>query len=576
MATPLGIVSDPLTNYENRFSNLKYGIISDNSAITVKSTDFTAITAVSKGNGYAQGPSETGRAIYASNKSTLKVDGENVLEPKVTYYNCEYGIETGNSKLTAWTTKMDQMRTGISVLNAVNLLVSIADNDIRAENYGIKITNVKGIAMGVDGNNISNIVIGTTRRSIGIQISNSSVNTLQTLQVIRNNVSIAEGRLGIDLRSNSNLGIYDNDVNMTNSSAIKNNAVRVEGGNGNLISCNRTDGIGILSSTSGVYSIHADRSAFICNNTKSTGFGLHFEGVMTGEADGNIATNTMDNNGVGLYYGAGTITGPQLHRGNKWQGTGAQHSSVVAIAQQSTYTVDAVENSEFLPASINPPGWFSNLDNPNATTNCPANFGCTLLKPIPQADMDRKIAREELLADYYTSAANWLAQRRLYGRLLVEGNPYSTDIDFINFLTSAAQSGLADYADVQVSIQHLFDIRQMDADSLRKWGDSIQVRIDQVIKLDGQLAQPNLSSNDRNAYLADRSTKTTALNNLNTTYTNALTTLESSRLAAIPGIVSKNNALTGSAYYQQYEKIVNDVFFTNCRFRCVFIYYYTV
>ena len=554
---PLSILADPSTGNTNRFFNLRYGIISYSSLMTVKNAEFTDITVVPGGNGYV-GPSMNGRAMYGRN-STLTVNGADFDDPQVKFYNCGVGVETENCTLTASFTKMDQMGTGISVLSATNRSTTIIFNTIRAESYGIKANNVTSLPVSVGFNVINNVYIQDPKKaSVGIQVANSSANN-QSLQVYSNRVALFEGGAGIELRHNTNLWAYNNDVDLTNASPLKNFGLRLEGGNNNLLSCNRTDG-GLLGSSSGLYALHADRSAFTCNHVEKGVYGLRFEGVLTGEADANIVTNTMTNNTIGLYYGEGAITGPQSHRGNKWVGTGAQHINSFNIAQQSKYTIDVTENSTFLPASVSPPGWFDDLDNPNVSPSCPTNSDCNALRPNPKADMDRKIAKGQLLADPYSAATNWLAQRRLHARLTTEGNPYPDDPDFKDFLQTAEDTGLDRYANLQASLAQLFTIGQADIESLRDWENETQQRLEQIEELDELLAKKGVSKQDSLEYAERRTIEAEELATLETNRQSKLAALQSTRLAAIPDLLSQNNALTGTVHYQQYEKAVNGIF----------------
>ena len=490
----------------------------------------------------------------------VTIDGGSMASSQVTFHQCGYGVEADNSVLTVQFTKMEKMSNGISVLGAVNRSNKITDNTIQADKFGIKVNNVTGLAAYLEHNIITNNGITPLIKTMGIQVANTIV-PYQSLSINRNLITLSEGAAGINLINNANLWAYDNDVNMSSSLVNGNAGIRIEGGNLNKISCNNMDGTaGGPNGNRGIYALHADRSSFTCNFTQNTKYGLRFEGVLIGGADANIGTNTMKNNGVGLYYGDGAITGPQKHQGNKWIGTGALHTTPLA-ALQSLYTVDADENPEFLPNAIIPTLWFSNLHNLVVTPVCPLLTGCPSVAIGLQAeDTDRKIAKAALLAGDYTFPTNWLAQRRLYTRLTVEGNPYLGDTDFDKFINSAQNSGLASYSEVEASIKQLFAIRPADVDSLQTWENRIRAGLDRIEKLNSLLSQPGISSDAVTQYTSERTDKEAAITTLDATHSAKLDALQNARLEAVPAIIAKNNTLTGNEYYQQYEKVVNDIF----------------
>ncbi len=560
MLYPLNIIADPNTGNTNRFFNLKYGILSYSSILMVKDAEFSDIAVGPGGSGYP-GPGITGRAIYAQN-STLVVDGADFLSPKVRFSNCGVGVETENCKLTTAFTKMDHMGTGVSVLSATNRSTSIYSNTIQAEKYGIKVDNTSGLAVRV-GFNVLNITdmftnIPPLKGGVGIDLANCTT-PYQQLNAYNNTVNVIDGIAGIRLRNNTNVWAYDNDATLSNSSLRSNYGLLLEAGNSNLFSCNRTNVTGTGSGSSGLYLLHADRSALLCNTAQAGGYGLHFEGALTGEASSDIAANTMSENAIGLYYGEGAITGPQTHRGNKWRNTGAQHAGGATLAPQSLYTVDAAENPLFFPNIVIPTEWFDNLPNPGTAPSCPTS-NCIPIRPNPKADMDRKIAKGELLAGDYTAATNWLAQRRLLTRLITEGNPYPNDRDFDGFLQTAQGSGLDGYANIQVGIRQLLALGQANTDSLKAWENQAQTHIDNIEYVDKLLAKKGLTPADSADYLKTHTLEAQALASVEASRQTKLSALQSARLTLIPGLMSSNSALVGTAYYQQYEKAVNEIF----------------
>lgn len=346
-------MANPNTSNSNFFFHLKYGILGDNSIVTVKDAEFMDIAVVPKGSGYTQGPSLTGRAIYGQN-GTVIVNGTDFDNPHVRFDNCAVGVETENCLLNTYFTKMDRMRTGVSVLSATNRSTNITSNTIQAEAYGIKVDNVTGLPISIGFNvlRINNMIVSDPplRGGVGIDLANSSTsNPYQMLNAYSNNISVIDGIADIRLRNNTNVWAYNNDANLTNSSLRTNFGLQLEGGDGNLLTCNRIDGSGTLGGSISLYALNTDRAAFMCNRAQNIGYGLRFDGLLTGAADAEVTANTMTNNGIGMYYGAGAITGPQAHRGNKWEGTGAVHAGGTNDAQQSPYTVDAAENPLFLP-----------------------------------------------------------------------------------------------------------------------------------------------------------------------------------------------------------------------------------
>lgn len=517
-AGSVNIDHDPLTNESNRFFNLKFGIISDNTELNVRSARFEDITQVPKGSGYTGfAPGLTGRSVYARKGTTSIIKG---LEgQQLVFSNCHTGVETLDGSAYVWKATMTGMTNGIITTNG-NYSVHWY-NTIEATDRGIELRHSS--PLGFPPASISSTIIGGiyentitmtgNAKSIAINLAGNKMIAVDPTgapndppqftggNISGNIITLNDGATGININVARKLSAYSNHITLANNQDA-NRGIALNAGDQNAVTCNTVKAAGTGDYT-GLYAIHADRAKLRCNFADAIGVGLRVEGLLAGKTKADIAGNLFQDNTTGLLYGVDAISGQQMHRGNRWSGnnTLAEHQGIAAVAIFSKYTIDEAEDTEFLPMTRIPQNWFEDSEDTISSYLCPdlpdvCIRADNLTDDEPDQALDEKTALGELPGEYYQDANNWLAQRRLYERIAEEGNPYSSNTDIAGFLTAAQSNGLADYADIQTGIRQTLVVSQADQDSLQLYESRILEGLDSLARLEGQLYTLGISEQD--------------------------------------------------------------------------------
>ena len=454
-AGSLNIGTDAVSGMPNEFFNLKYGILSYNTDLTVRNTVFQDITSVAKGAGYNAWANliATGKAVYAEG-GTVDVKGGIISsDPPVMFDNCHTGVHTLYASANIQETAMTGMTNGI--ISNGGTSANAEWNNIAASDRGISTAFLSGVNAGLSVKN-NTVTMKGNAAGIGIGAGGSDLFPQNEGTIQDNIVTVQEGAAGIGVTAANKIKILQNTVSLTGNSPLY--GIRLEGGDRNTVNCNTVTNSG-SSDNAGIYAIHAGRANVVCNTAEGMARGLEFEGMLAGKQKANVAKNTLQNNGdAGLLLGTDAVIGEQRHKGNKWFGgvTKAQHLTPL-VADLSLFIVDNNEKTEFLPDVVVPITWFLDESTSAVTDdNCEPGVTCPIAtEPPGDAALDRKIARGELGGTTYQSAQQWLAQRRLYEKMTEEGNPYTGDADFNTFLSQAQSNGLSQYAGIQTGIRQL-------------------------------------------------------------------------------------------------------------------------
>ncbi len=446
----LSIDKDAVFGLANSFTNLHYGILAENTNVTVRDAMFLDITKETKPTGYP-GPLFTGSAIYLNGgAANVKGSFTGIAPDPVVMDNCHTGVNVLGGSIDVGGCDMGNMTNGIVAGGGTNKAYKIYWNNIAASERGISVYYQSGLPgqASIDNNIIQ--MLGNPN-AIGIATGGQEMFPQQEGFVVNNHVTIDEGATGIQIGVANRIKVTQNTVNLAGSGTLF--GIKMEGGDRNTLNCNS------ISSTSGnndgIYAIHAGRASVLCNVTNGPARGLHFEGMLSGKSKADIAGNRMENNSsLGLLLGTDAVLGEQLHRGNKFVSTEA--AAGIGVQLHSKFTVDAAENPDFLPNAWQPFPWFLNSALPAPSFDCGANTTCPPPPgPTPEYPLDIMIVRGELGGTTYQAANQWLSQRRFYELVAEEGNPYPGNSDVSTFLSQAQSNGLSGYANVQIGIRQL-------------------------------------------------------------------------------------------------------------------------
>ena len=446
----LSIDKDLVFNSTNEFSNLHYGILAENTDVTVRDATFTDIVQETRPSGYP-GPLSTGNAIYLSGgNANIKGNYTGIVPGPLAMDNCHTGINTRAGSITVEGCEMSNMTNGVVAIGGTNKSYAINWNNIGASDRGISVFYQSGIP---GASNITNNAISMAGNSNGVGIAAGGQEMFPQNEglVANNHVTVAEGATGIQIGVANKLKVTQNNVSLSGSGTLF--GIKVEGGDRNTLNCNIVTNSG-SGNNAGIYAIHAGRASVLCNVTDGPARGLHFEGMLGGRNKADVAGNTMESNTTaGLLLGTDAVIGGQPNRGNKFDGTEA----IAGLGAQlhSLVTVDAAENPDFLPNAWSPFPWFLNISDPALSYQCAPGTTCPLPPVVSDYSLDIATVKGQLGGTTYPAANQWLAQRRFYELVQEEGNPYPGNTDVSTFLSQAQTNGIAGYANVQVGIRSL-------------------------------------------------------------------------------------------------------------------------
>lgn len=581
-AGSINIDHDPLTNESNRFFNLKFGIISDNTELNVRSAIFEDITQVTKGSGYSDfAPGLTGRAIYV--RKGLASIWKGLDGQELSFIDCHTGVETLDATAYVWNTTMTGMTNGTIITNGDYSIHWY--NTILATDRGIELRHSSPLGFpppaisstaigGIYGNTITMTGNG---KGVAINLAGNKLIAVHPTgapndppqftggNIAGNIITLNDGATGININVARKLSAYSNHITLANNQDA-NRGIALNAGDQNAVTCNTVKAAGTGDYT-GLYAIHADRAKLRCNFADATGVGLRVEGLLTGKTKADIAGNLFQDNTSGLLYGVDAISGQQVHRGNRWTGSGttAEHQGIIDVANFSKYTVDEAEDTEFLPSFWSPDDWFEDVTDTITSYLCPDLPGVciradNLTGDEPDEVLDEKTALGEWLGEYYQDANNWLAQRRLYERIAEEGNPYPGNTDIAGFLAAAQSNGLSGYADIQTGIRQALEISQPDQDSLQLYESRILEGLDSLARLEGQLYTLGISEQD-SIDLSDRRADLLQMVQASASAKqNLVNIIDSLRAIAADNLLLQNDNLPDLGKpYTANEKTVNDI-----------------
>lgn len=556
-----GLVLDanPTTGEANYFHNLRMGLLAQNSTFAVRNSVFSNILQTPKPAGYP-GPSQLGRAIYTDN-CTAEVLGSGIAAgaPTVSFDNTAIGIWAERSTLTAQACYMRNVGTGIRLNNGPLHGYRIKDNDIEANGQGIYLTAQSGLPyMSIISGNMLTLNGPTSH---GVLMMYNKDLAAHNSDIYQNPIKLNGGYAGVRLYATNRVNVTDNTVNFLGSGP-RMHGVEVNSGDRNLVTCNDLLGAG----RRGITGEMASRTDFTCNTADGPDYGLFLDGVFTGTTPTIfVGDNKMRNNPTaGLLLGSNALIGPQAHRGNRWSNassmTLARHLGGISLAANSNFIVDANENSEYIPSIVDPNIWFTNINDPETSFIC--NPNCRIPPGLVEGegtDIDSLTATGALTGFEHENHSLWLAQKRLYGRLSYEDNPYTGQAVFNTFLSTQATGSAGQYAALQEGLRNLFTVSPADWTALDSAEAGIFEYLDELAGVENQLATGGLSTQDSTDLETERAALQTQIEQYAAHLDTLRTTIQAARANGTGALYAQNTALPATESFETNEKTVNAV-----------------
>lgn len=545
-------INTPLNIGGGTVNGLHYGIITKNTAANISGIVFDDMTGgralPSAYQAYTGTGVASGKGIYAQGSA-----GNMVHISGNAFSNCLTGIEGNGVQLNAKSNSLGKVNYGI-IGTAVHGLTA-TDNTVEATHFGIGCGITGGGNAQIQFNRVTMDVFGA---AAGI-VTSFAAPSSQTSAIDVNTVKMKTGVLGMWMLNNYHTNAIGNVVSLNEEQT----GMRIEAGSENIFDCNTVDTLQNASTSTGIYAIHPAASVFKCNQTANLGTGLFFQGELDAKEAVTISGNRLKNHATGLVYGAATVTGPQEHQGNIWEGSfgiGARHDAP-ELASRSRYTVDVAENSLFLPPSYSPLNWFEPVADPAASFTCPVN--CQLPGSDDGETAAQQIAFQQTVAQgtaasgNFAAANNWLARRRLYGHFLEKGVPAGAV--FSDFMTESQQNGVAAYANVERLSAETMRIAAAAQTSLAAYAKKINDRFVPIQALDKALAEPYIPVADSIALEQDKQEYADSTATDTEAYRAIWAAIQQGRSAAVPSLLALNDGLQATEIFQINEKTVNDI-----------------
>ncbi|NUO03041.1 MAG: T9SS type A sorting domain-containing protein, partial [Saprospiraceae bacterium] len=560
--TPLVIGSEG--EVLNTFSNLRNGMITNRSNLSVVNTKFRNIL---ESEEYAD---FTGFGIYcaAENNRELVQEGfGSGASSQRSFLNCTQAIFAARSGAIISGNYIQNVEHGIRIENVANQKIEVANNRIRSVYSGVElIGNDAAQGLSVAENHIY-IAQGQPSFFEGVGIDVMESGLAHPLRAITGN--------RIYLHAN-NTGIR---LNNAESYFASLNHIYLKAGYGfevggtalSNINCNKVfgegSGIGLSVSTS-------DQMSYYCNWLSHSKTGASFQGACLTT---NIETNSFfPPFRSGLAYDGSIMINPQIHRGNLWYGAAGDYSvgaAVNAIETDNFLDIAAVRfevnttaspayppsvllpNAPLIPTNV----WFK-PDEQGSLPSCPDPDNCGQLALLPEGDGNTRkdVASGEYANPAYEGAVAWQAQRQLYKQLDELPELLNESVEVTQFYAANEQSILGRLHGIQKGIRALNGLLPEKRESLHGVNDAIRVHVDEIRSIDALLAQAQGSAYA--TLLAERQGKLDTVAMLSQDAEDLSDLILAAQVAEADVLLASNAAIAASAVYETNEKTVNGIY----------------
>jgi hypothetical protein len=248
------------------------------------------------------------------------------------------------------------------------------------------------------------------------------------------------------------------------------------------------------------------------------------------------------------------VIGPQIHHRNKWKGSyggpGALHLGGANTAIQSLFIADDNINS-YIPDVLVPEFWFTN------ETNDADQYNCNIYPEKNNTkEYDIRIANGTVKGVNEDGAIQWLAQRRLYERIVNEQFGIAGDGVVDGFIAAAAGNGIQDYANLQQSMQQINQIPASDRQVLLQYDSLINQRMIEQQSWQAQLANPALTDAQKHAIKGNIQLGQTDLDVQIAGKDNFSSAIKEQRNMQVTQILANMPILSGTEVYKTNERTV--------------------
>lgn len=556
---PLVIGSD--VEAPNTFANLRNGIITTRSNLTVRNTKFENIIQSSEYTDL------TGYGIRHTGIKGHDLIVEGMAQNYVVFQNCTTGIQATGTDANIILTKMEKVVSGIRLegsslgslkvennlistqMNGVELHQHATNAEIRIKNNTIRVNETPAFPLPLSGD--------------GISINETNVTSNLAASISDNQVTVfGFNDTGIRLRNAHDYDIETNKVML--SSVAGYIGMAISGGAGNTLKGNTVMGTGTFGTGINLYM--AGDIKLDCDTLQGLGTGLN---VIGNQSDADIATTlfllTMH---TGLRYVNGVMAPIQNGRGNVWAGTasdyagfGARHEGMsLNMIQDNAYRVLEPYNSG---ASLNPYPPSIRLTNfpTAAVTNWFPLTGVSAAlcdEEELEEDDDEKIKLARLIAadnmQAFPAGTQWDARWGLYRKL--QKYPYLVEEDTLlsAFFNEAALEPLGQFVTMEARKTALF-APTAETEAIALLVDTLNQLTGEIQALDSMmLANATTTESPERQNLAEQVSAKMAL-------IEALTsTSDSIRRAKAAVLIASNAAIVPGNLPEENQQLVNELY----------------
>lgn len=456
--TQVGIDLNDVVGFDigdnNQFAGIANGVSAIRSTFTMSNCNIFHLVQSIPGSSFDQ------VGVYAFRCALANIRNNEMEEVTNGIICFDSNLSADDNEIEGYNGDAPGQNVGITFADGLYRNVRIRGNSIeRMWNGGVYVNNTTFPAdFKVQGNTVQ-VLANTGNAGIGFGTSNNGL--IAGNSVI--NSSLTEAGVGMGFNDCSNLDIYDNDV------FDMGEGIQINGGSGHYIvenNVNTSAGSAAVANNTGI-GVYISVNQFCGNTTNGQNFfGWSFVGECT---PSELTCNTIENAGTGLLLFANiggtmpfnTIIGPQVNRGNQWTGT---YSFIGAFNNANDPFV--IDGSRFRMPTSQIPSWSTGVGQtvawfaPFTGTNITCNTAC----PIPSESPDDPGEGETLIGDNDISAAKgeivgegmlWVAQQRLYERLMKYPDMVDDDTDVQAFYNTAGTSSLGALYSVRMQIDSL-------------------------------------------------------------------------------------------------------------------------
>lgn len=385
----------------------------------------------------------------------------------LSFDNCVFGVYAVNSTVDVRQNHMDRMNTGVFTELSLNALQNtVLQNRIHANNWGVRMLNPAGAEVIVYHNDIfvnNTLGGGQGNRRAGVLIeATSPIFDPVQVSVRENHIEVDNARMGIVFENVRNTDALVNDIEVTGTGTNK-HGIWPLNLNNHRSGCNTITQTGAFDNV-GINARAVPNAIIGCNHTFDFNRGVQLAGQ-----SGNLQLlgNEMNSGNVGLFLSGGplTVLGPQINRGNQWNGTfnvnGARLQNNV-LAAPNRFFVELPIQLSLWPPNPNPPfGWFV----PSGCTNC--TFDCDDTPQWVCADeqyiyekttvtlLDTMIVNGDSLSGEYVEESIRQARRNLYEDLLTNDTLLEANELIEGFFISHSDSVYAQFAQIRFMLNSI-------------------------------------------------------------------------------------------------------------------------